>query len=164
MIKRLILLTLVLTGLYVWWRVYMPASLVLASTTSTEDTGLLKVLTAQFTAKTGIGVKVIAVGTGQAFAIAARKDADALLVHDRKGEDDFVQKGLGYERVDVMFNDLILLAPQDATCNYSSITLALKDITEKGLAFAMILARIAKRCPFGRKLYYILKTKAGIRN
>ncbi len=83
----------------------------LASTTSTEQSGLFAHIIPVFRNSTGIDVRVVAVGTGQAFAIARRGDADALLVHDRDGEDEFVARGYGQERQDVMYNDFILIGP-----------------------------------------------------
>lgn len=85
----------------------------LASTTSTEQSGLFNTLLPAFRAATGITVRVVAVGTGQALAIGARGDADALLVHDRAGEDKFVAEGHGIDRRDVMFNDFIILGPKN---------------------------------------------------
>lgn len=82
-----------------------------ASTTSTEQSGLFGFLLPKFTAKTGINVKVVAVGTGQALDIGRRGDADALFVHDRAAEDAFVAAGWGLARRDVMFNDFVLVGP-----------------------------------------------------
>src|SRR3954465_11894069 len=65
-----------------------------------------------FTKGSGITVRVVAVGTGQALAIGARGDADALLVHDRVGEDKLVAEGNGIDRRDVMFNDFVLVGPK----------------------------------------------------
>jgi tungstate transport system substrate-binding protein len=70
----------------------------LSSTTSTQDSGLFGHILPIFTAASGITVHVVAVGTGQALAIGARGDADALLVHDRAGEDKFVADGFGIDR------------------------------------------------------------------
>jgi tungstate transport system substrate-binding protein len=84
----------------------------LASTTSTEQSGLFTYLLPLFKRASGIDVHVVAVGTGQALAIGARGDADALLVHDRQGEDKFVAEGHGIDRRDVMFNDFVLIGPK----------------------------------------------------
>lgn len=86
---------------------------VLASTTSTEQSGLFGHLVPQFREATGFDVRVIAVGTGQAFEIARRGDADALLVHDRDGEHAFVRNGYGVDRRDVMHNDFVIVGPAD---------------------------------------------------
>lgn len=83
----------------------------LASTTSTEQSGLFRHLIPVFTEQTGIEVRVVAVGTGQAFAIGRRGDADALLVHHRQGEDEFIAAGYGLERRDVMYNDFVVVGP-----------------------------------------------------
>jgi tungstate transport system substrate-binding protein len=83
----------------------------LSSTTSTQDSGLFGHILPIFTAASGITVHVVAVGTGQALAIGARGDADALLVHDRVGEDKFVADGFGIDRRDVMYNDFVIVGP-----------------------------------------------------
>lgn len=85
----------------------------LASTTSTENSGLFDVILPRFKEDTGIAVRVVAVGTGQAFEIARRGDADSLLVHDTTGEQRFVENGFATERADVMYNDFVLIGPSD---------------------------------------------------
>ena len=85
--------------------------IVLASTTSTQNSGLLDAILPLFTARTGIEVRVVAVGTGQALRIARNGDADALLVHHRPSEDAFVAEGYGIDRRDVMYNDFIIVGP-----------------------------------------------------
>jgi tungstate transport system substrate-binding protein len=82
-----------------------------ASTTSTEQSGLFAHILPIFTAKTGITVKVVAQGTGQALKTAERGDADVVLVHDRVAEDKFVAAGFGVDRQDVMANDFVLVGP-----------------------------------------------------
>ncbi|WP_425339743.1 substrate-binding domain-containing protein, partial [Methylobacterium platani] len=86
-------------------------TITLASTTSTEQSGLFGHLLPIFQRETGIAVRVVAVGTGQALAIGAKGDADALLVHDRPGEDKFVADGNGIDRRDVMANDFVIVGP-----------------------------------------------------
>lgn len=86
-------------------------SIILATTTSTQDSGLLDAILPDFTAKTGIGVDVVAVGTGQAMELGARGDADVLLVHARAREDEFVANGDAPERYDVMYNDFVIVGP-----------------------------------------------------
>lgn len=88
-----------------------PASIVVASTTSTEQSGLFKHLLPLFREKTGIDVKVVALGTGQALDAARRGDADVVLVHDRPAEDAFVAEGFAKARHDVMYNDFVLIGP-----------------------------------------------------
>ncbi|CAO4146848.1 Molybdate or tungstate transport [Methylorubrum thiocyanatum] len=90
-----------------------PASIVVASTTSTEQSGLFKHILPLFKQKTGIEVKVVALGTGQALDAARRGDADVVLVHDRPAEDKFVAEGFAKARQDVMYNDFVLVGPKD---------------------------------------------------
>jgi tungstate transport system substrate-binding protein len=82
-------------------------SIVVASTTSTNDTGLFEHLLPLFTMKTGIAVKVLAVGTGQALDIARRGDADVVFVHNKSAEQTFVAEGHGVKRNPVMYNDFV---------------------------------------------------------
>jgi tungstate transport system substrate-binding protein len=84
----------------------------LSSTTSTQDSGLFGYMLPIFKAASGIDVHVVAVGTGQALAIGERGDADALLVHDRPGENKFVAEGYGIDRRDVMYNDFVIIGPK----------------------------------------------------
>ena len=82
------------------------------STTSTENSGLFAHILPKFTAETGIEVRVVAVGTGQAIKNAERGDGDVLLVHSRPAEDRFVAEGFGVERHDVMYNDYVIVGPE----------------------------------------------------
>jgi tungstate transport system substrate-binding protein len=86
-------------------------SIVVASTTSTEDSGLFGYLLPIFKAKTGITVKVVAQGTGQALDTARRGDADVVLVHAKAAEEKFLAEGFGVKRFPVMYNDFILVGP-----------------------------------------------------
>ncbi len=86
--------------------------IMVASTTSTQDSGLFEYLLPIFTAKTGIHVRVVAVGTGQALKIGEKGDADVLFVHDRAGEEKFVAEGYGVKREPLMYNDFILVGPR----------------------------------------------------
>ena len=90
-----------------------PAKLILATTTSTADSGLLAYILPDFEKLTNSKVDVIAVGTGQAIEIGSKGDADVLLVHSRKAEDKFVADGFAKERSDVMYNDFIVVGPKD---------------------------------------------------
>lgn len=85
--------------------------IVVASTTSTQDSGLFDHLLPLFTAKTGIEVRVVAKGTGQAIDLARKGDADVLFVHDKTSEEQFVADGFGVKRFDVMYNDFLLVGP-----------------------------------------------------
>ncbi|PWC52962.1 sulfate transporter [Azospirillum sp. TSH7] len=82
-----------------------------ASTTSTEDSGLFGSILPKFTAKTGIEVRVVAKGTGQAIDLAKRGDADVLFVHHKPSEDKFVAEGFSTERKPVMYNDFVVVGP-----------------------------------------------------
>ncbi|MBB3974026.1 extracellular solute-binding protein [Hansschlegelia beijingensis] len=90
-----------------------PASIIVASTTSTEQSGLFKHILPLFKDKTGIEVKVVALGTGQALDVARRGDADVVLVHDRPAEEKFLAEGFAKARHDVMYNDFVLIGPKD---------------------------------------------------
>lgn len=83
-----------------------------ASTTSTQDSGLFDYLLPIFTKKTGIAVHVVAVGTGQALKIGQQGDCDMLFVHDRAGEEKFVADGYGVKREPLMYNDFIIVGPK----------------------------------------------------
>jgi tungstate transport system substrate-binding protein len=88
-----------------------PGGLTLATTTSTQDSGLLDALLPRFREQTGIDVRAVAVGTGQALELGRRGDADVLLVHDPAGEQRFVDEGFGVGRRPVMWNDFVLVGP-----------------------------------------------------
>jgi tungstate transport system substrate-binding protein len=88
-------------------------SITVASTTSTEQSGLFGHLLPLFTAESGITVKVVAVGTGQALDIGRRGDADVVFVHDRVAEDRFMSEGQGVKRFDVMYNDFVIVGPRN---------------------------------------------------
>ncbi|WP_353647048.1 extracellular solute-binding protein [Mesorhizobium sp. WSM2240] len=87
-------------------------SIVVASTTSTQDSGLFGHILPIFTEKTGIKVKVVAQGTGQALDTGRRGDADVVFVHARPQEEKFVEEGFGVKRFDVMYNDFVLIGPK----------------------------------------------------
>jgi tungstate transport system substrate-binding protein len=101
------------------------------STTSTENSGLFARILPIFTARTGIEVRVVAVGTGQAIRMARNGDADVLLVHHKPSEQAFVAEGFGVERFDVMYNDFIVVGPRSDPAgvrNAPQVTDALKQI------------------------------------
>lgn len=87
-------------------------SIVVASTTSTEQSGLFSVLLPEFKKATGIDVKVVALGTGQAIDMGRRGDADVLFVHDKVAEEKVVTEGFAVKRFEVMYNDFVLIGPQ----------------------------------------------------
>jgi tungstate transport system substrate-binding protein len=87
-------------------------SIVVSSTTSTEQSGLFEFMLPIFKMKTGITVKVVAVGTGQALDIGRRGDADVVFVHDKPAEEKFVEEGFATKRNEVMYNDFVLIGPK----------------------------------------------------
>ncbi len=90
----------------------MAQSIVVASTTSTEQSGLFSYLLPEFKKASGIDVKVVALGTGQAIDMARRGDADVLFVHDKVAEEKFVADGFAAKRQEVMYNDFVLIGPK----------------------------------------------------
>jgi tungstate transport system substrate-binding protein len=113
-------------------------SITLASTTSTEQSGLFNHLLPAFTRDTGIAVRVVAVGTGQALDIARRGDADAVLVHDRAAEERFVAEGFGGPRRPVMYNDFVIAGPASDPARIGGLkdaAEALRRIAAAGVAF-----------------------------
>lgn len=109
-----------------------------ASTTSTVNSGLMDFLLPMFKKKTGIDVRMIAVGTGQAVRTARNGDADVLFVHHRPSEDAFVAEGFGLKRYDVMFNDFIIVGPKTDPAG----------IRNEGNAANALLKIAMKKAPF----------------
>jgi len=111
--------------------------IVMASTTSTEQSGLFGHLLPQFKAATGIDVRVVAVGTGQALDTGRRGDADLVFVHDTAAEQKFVAEGFATQRRDVMYNDFVLVGPKGdpAGTKGSNIAAALKKLATAGQPF-----------------------------
>jgi tungstate transport system substrate-binding protein len=113
-------------------------SIVVASTTSTQDSGLFGHILPMFKAKTGIDVKVVAQGTGQALDTARRGDADVVFVHAKPAEEKFVTEGFGVKRHPVMYNDFILVGPKSDPAGIKGtkdIVAALTAIKAKGADF-----------------------------
>lgn len=111
-------------------------SIVVASTTSTQDSGLFDHILPVFTEKTGIDVKVVAQGTGQALDTARRCDADVVFVHAKPQEEKFIEEGFATERFDVMYNDFVLIGPKsdpagiDGTGDIANALTTIKDKEE----------------------------------
>jgi tungstate transport system substrate-binding protein len=95
------------------WAAAQERFITMASTTSTEQSGLFKHLLPEFKKASGIDVRVVAVGTGQALDMARRGDADVVFVHDKAAEEKFLAEGFGLERKDVMYNDFVLIGPKN---------------------------------------------------
>jgi tungstate transport system substrate-binding protein len=113
-------------------------SIVVASTTSTQDSGLFGYLLPLFKAKTGIEVRVVAQGTGQALDTGRRGDADVLLVHAKVQEEKFVADGFGVKRFPVMYNDFVLIGPKRDPAGIkrtSDVLAAFRSIKAKAAPF-----------------------------
>ncbi len=113
-------------------------SIVVASTTSTQDSGLFEYLLPIFTKKTGITIKVIAQGTGQALDTGRRGDADVVFVHAKSAEEQFLSEGHSLKRYPMMYNDFVLIGPKSDPAKIggtSDIAAALKSIMAKGAPF-----------------------------
>ena len=113
-------------------------SIVVASTTSTQDSGLFSHILPMFKAKTGIDVKVVAQGTGQALDTARRGDADVVFVHAKPAEEKFLSEGFGVKRYPVMYNDFVLISPKADPAGIKGskdIVAALGAIKAKGADF-----------------------------
>jgi len=112
-------------------------SIVVASTTSTQDSGLFGHILPIFKAKTGIDVKVIAQGTGQALDTARRGDADVVFVHAKAQEEKFLAEGFGVKRFPVMYNDFVLIGPASDPAGVKGLDIeaALKAIVAKQAGF-----------------------------
>ena len=112
MFRRLFLATLVALSIPAAQVFAQEKSIVVSSTTSTEQSGLFNYMLPIFKMKTGIEVKVVAVGTGQALDIGRRGDADVVFVHDKPAEEKFVEEGFSTKRYEVMYNDFVLIGPK----------------------------------------------------
>ena len=111
-------------------------SIVVASTTSTQDSGLFDYLLPLFTQKSGITVRVLAQGTGQALDTGRRGEADVVLVHNKSAENRFIDEGDGMKRVPVMYNDFVLIGPK-------SDPAGIRDLKDVAKAFEAIKAKSA---------------------
>lgn len=142
MIKKVVLAfaaTLIAGALSVQAALADDRFIVVQSTTSTQNSGLFDDLLPKFRDKTGIEVRVVAVGTGQAIKNAANGDGDVLFVHSRPSEEKFVADGLGVARSDVMYNDFVIVGPADdpaAVSGSRDVIDALKKIAGSGALFA----------------------------
>lgn len=116
-------------------------TITVASTTSTDQSGLFGHILPRFTAATGIRVKVVALGTGQALDLGRRGDADVVLVHDRPAEDRFVAEGYGIERRDVMYNDFVLVGPASDPARVAEAKTAAEALRRIAAANAPFVSR-----------------------
>lgn len=115
--------------------------IILQSTTSTENSGLFDYILPVFQDKTGIQVRVVAVGTGQAINNAANGDGDVLLVHAKSAEEKFVAGGHGVKRFDVMYNDFVIVGPESDPADVKGSTDAVEALTRIAKAEAPFASR-----------------------
>jgi tungstate transport system substrate-binding protein len=118
-------------------KAWSQSTMVMASTTSTEQSGLFGHLLPEFKKATGIDIKVVALGTGQALDMARRGDADVVFVHDQVAEEKFVADGFSAKRLPVMYNDFVLIGPQadPAAAKGKDIAAALAKLAASNSAF-----------------------------
>jgi tungstate transport system substrate-binding protein len=112
-----------------------------ASTTSTRDSGLFETILPLFSKSSGIEVRVVAVGTGQAIMLSKNGDADVLLVHHRKSEEAFVKEGFGVKRYDVMYNDFVIVGPAHDPAATSQTENVIQALTRIATAKTTFLSR-----------------------
>ena len=138
MLTRRLLIAAAATLAFAGHALAQDKSIVVASTTSTQDSGLFGHILPMFKAKTGIDVKVVAQGTGQALDTARRGDADVVFVHAKPAEEKFLAEGFGVKRYPVMYNDFILIGPKADPAGIKGskdIVAALGAIKAKGADF-----------------------------
>ena len=138
MLTRRLLIAVTASLVFAGHAVAQEKSIVVASTTSTQDSGLFGDILPMFKAKTGIDVKVVAQGTGQALDTARRGDADVVFVHAKSAEEKFLAEGFGVKRYPVMYNDFILIGPKGDPAGIKGskdIVAALGAIRAKGADF-----------------------------
>ena len=116
-------------------------SIVVASTTSTVNSGLFEAIVPQFTKETGIDVRVVGVGTGQALRIGERGDADIVFVHHKPSELAFVKNGFGVERLAVMFNDFVIVGPAADPARIKGATVATDAYRKIAAAKSVFVSR-----------------------
>ncbi len=134
-LKSLLVLTILFTGTLANAQ---ERFVTIASTTSTDNSGLFDVLLPAFTKTSGIDVRVVAVGTGQAIKLARSGDADVLFVHHKPSEEKFVADGFGVQRLDVMYNDFVVVGPSSDPASIrgeSDVTAALSAIANSKQPF-----------------------------
>src|SRR5205807_9368030 len=138
MLTRRLLIAVTASLVFAGHAVAQDKSIVVASTTSTQDSGLFGHILPRFKAKTGIDVKVVAQGTGQALDTARRGDADVVFVRAKAAEEKFLAEGFGVKRFAVMYNDFVLTGPASDPAGIKGtrdIVAALKAIKDRQVAF-----------------------------
>lgn len=117
------------------------ASIILATTTSTQDAGLLDVILPDFEAATGVDVDVVAVGTGAALKLGEDCNADVVLVHARASEDKYMEAGFGTRREDVMYNDFVIVGPEADPAGISGMATGADAFTQIAAAESPFVSR-----------------------
>jgi tungstate transport system substrate-binding protein len=139
MFTRRLLMAIAVSAVFAGSAFAQDKSILVASTTSTQDSGLFGFILPIFRQKTGIEVRVVAQGTGQALDTGRRGDADVVFVHDKAAEEKFVSEGAGVERREVMYNDFVLIGPKSDPAKVAGtkdIAAALKKIADSKAPFA----------------------------
>ena len=136
--KVALLLSIAMAGMVAYLLSAMAADrfITVASTTSTENSGLFRYLLPLFQQDTGIEVRVVAVGTGQAIKLAQRGDTDVLFVHHKPSEEKFIAEGFGVTRFEVMYNDFVVVGPRTDLAG-------VKGMTDVAAALAQVAAKQA---------------------
>jgi tungstate transport system substrate-binding protein len=137
-------------------------SITVASTTSTEQSGLFGFLLPRFKARSGIDVKVVAVGTGQALDIGRRGDADVVFVHDKPAEEAFVAQGYGVKRFQVMYNDFVVVGPKADPAHIAGGKDVLEAFRKIAAAHAAFISRGDRSGTHAAELRYWQEAGVGI--
>ena len=125
-LKKIFAVVIIIT--FSSFNLYAINKIIIASTTSTYDTGLLDLLNKKFTDKFNVNVQVLSLGTGQAIRTAKDGNAEVLLVHHKPSELKFMNQGYGLERIEIMYNDYVLVGPKNDSKKCLSVKEKLKEI------------------------------------
>ena len=139
--RQLVVLTPVIWAIFTAPATATQPFVLLQSTTSTQNSGLLDYVIPKFREKTGIDVRVVAVGTGQALKNARNGDGDLVLVHARQAEDRFLASGFGIDRRDVMYNDFVVVGPEADAAGISGLKDAASAFAKIASARAVFVSR-----------------------
>ena len=138
---RLLIASAMLAGLFVGPTGAAERFITVASTTSTENSGLFDAILPRFQQESGIAVRVVSLGTGQAIKAAERGDADVLFVHHKPSEEQFVAAGFGVQRHDVMYNDFVIVGPRADPAGIRGMTDASAALTQVATRQAVFVSR-----------------------
>ena len=124
-----------------WFNYSYADPIILQSTTSTQNSGLLDDILPKFQLESGYEVRVVAVGTGQALSNARNGDGDVLLVHSKTAEETFVKEGWGIERFDVMYNDFVIVGPSEDPANIKGFKEAPAALNQIAASYSLFISR-----------------------